>query len=457
MNKYKNNFRIFVVEDDTWYRNFLVYTLQLNPDYEVLAYENAKECLSNLHLKPDLVTIDYSLPGMNGAELIRKLKEYDEQIQLIVISGQEDVATAVELLKLGVFDYLIKNEDTKTRLLNSVNNALNNVVLKTEITVLKEDLGKKYDFSKTIIGNSDALKKTFSLVEKASASKITVSITGETGTGKELVAKAIHYNSDRKKGPFVPVNVAAIPRELLESELFGHEKGSFTGAEARRIGKFEQAIKGTIFLDEIGELDLNLQAKLLRVLQEREVTRIGSNTAIPLDVRVIVATHKNLATEVQEGRFREDLYYRLLGLPIHLPPLRDRGNDIIHLAKFFIDEYVKENKGGKITLSSEAQKKLMEYSYPGNIRELKAMIELACVLSDNNEILARDITFNSEKSITSMLTQEMTFDDYTNLIIKLFLDKYDDNVITVAKKLNIGKSTIYRIMKTESFQRIYKK
>lgn len=457
MNKYKNSFRIFVVEDDNWYRNFLVYTLQLNPDYEVLAYENAKECLSNLHLKPDLVTIDYSLPGMNGAELIRKLKEYDEQMQLIVISGQEDVGTAVELLKLGVFDYIIKNEDTKTRLLNSVNNALNNTVLKTEITVLKEDLGKKYDFSKTIIGNSDALKKTFSLVEKAAASKITVSITGETGTGKELVAKAIHYNSDRKKGPFVPVNVAAIPRELLESELFGHEKGSFTGADARRIGKFEQAIKGTIFLDEIGELDLNLQAKLLRVLQEREVTRIGSNNAIPLDVRVIVATHKNLATEVQEGRFREDLYYRLLGLPIHLPPLRDRGNDIIHLAKFFIDEYVRENKSGKITLSNEAQKKLMEYSYPGNIRELKAMVELACVLCDNNEILARDITFNSEKSITSMLTQEMSFDDYTNLIIKLYLDKYDDNVITVARKLNIGKSTIYRIMKTESFQRIYKK
>jgi DNA-binding NtrC family response regulator len=453
----KSSYKIFVVEDDTWYRNFLTYSMQLNPDYEVLAFENAKDCLNNLHLKPDLITIDYSLPGMNGAELIKKIKEIDDQIQLIVISGQEDVGTAVNLLKLGVFDYLIKNEDTKHRLLNSSQNALTNVSLKSEITDLKEDLGKKYDFSKTIIGNSDLLKKTFGLIEKAAGSKITVSITGETGTGKELVAKAIHYNSDRKKASFVAVNVAAIPRELIESELFGHEKGSFTGADARRIGKFEQAIKGTIFLDEIGELDLNVQSKLLRVLQEREVTRIGSNTSLPIDVRIIVATHKNLAQEVQEGRFREDLYYRLLGLPVHLPPLRDRGNDIVHLAKYFVDEYVKENKVNKINLGNEAQKKLLDYSFPGNIRELKAIIELACVLCDNFEIEAKDITYNSEKSINNILSQEMSFDDYTNLIIKLYLDKYDENVIMVSKKLNIGKSTIYRIMKTDSFQKIYKK
>ncbi len=453
----RSNFKIFVVEDDTWYRNFLSYTLQLNPDYEVLAFENPKECLNNLHLKPDLITIDYSLPGMNGAELIQRIKEVDDTIQLIVISGQEDVATAVELLKLGVFDYLIKNEDTKPRLMNSAQNALINVSLKSEITTLREDLGKKYDFSKTIIGNSDQLKKTFSLIEKAAGSKITVSITGETGTGKELVAKAIHYNSDRKKAPFVTVNVAAIPKELIESELFGHEKGAFTGADSRRIGKFEQAIKGTIFLDEIGELDLNLQAKMLRVLQEREVTRVGGNNTIAIDVRIIVATHKNLAQEVQEGRFREDLYYRLLGLPIQLPPLRDRGNDVVHLSKYFIDEYVKENKSGKITLSNDAQKKLLDYSFPGNIRELKAIIELACVLCDNAVIEAKDITYNSEKSINNILSQEMSFDDYTNLIIKLYLDKYDDNVITVAKKLDIGKSTIYRIMKTDSFQKIYKK
>jgi DNA-binding NtrC family response regulator len=457
MAKVKSNHKIFIVEDDTWYRNFLSYTLQLNPDYEVVSFENAKDCLNSLHQKPDLITIDYSLPGINGSDLIKKIKEIDDQIQLIVISGQEDINTAVNLLKLGVFDYIIKNEDTKTRLMNSVQNALINNSLKTEIIELREDLGKKYDYAKTIIGNSDSLKKTFSLIEKAANSKITVSVTGETGTGKELVAKAIHYNSLRKKAPFVAVNVAAIPKELIESELFGHEKGAFTGADARRIGKFEQAIKGTIFLDEIGELDLNLQAKLLRVLQEREITRIGSNNAIPIDVRIIVATHKNIATEVQEGRFREDLYYRLLGLPIHLSPLRERGNDVIYLAKHFIDESIKENKTGKITLSNEAQKKLLDYSYPGNIRELKAIVELACVMCDNHIIEAKDITYNAEKSMGSILNQEMSFDDYTNSIINYYLEKYDHNVITVAKKLKIGKSTIYRIMKTDSFQKIYNK
>jgi DNA-binding NtrC family response regulator len=392
---------------------------------------------------------------MNGTELIKKIKEIDEQIQLIVISGQEDLSTAIDLLKLGVFDYIIKNEDTKIRLMNSVQNALINNLLKSEITELRENLGKKYDYSKTIIGNSDSIKKIFSLIEKAASSKITVSVTGETGTGKELVAKAIHYNSDRKKAPFVAVNVAAIPKELIESELFGHEKGSFTGADSRRIGKFEQAIKGTIFLDEIGELDVNLQSKLLRVLQEREVTRIGSNNAIPIDVRIVVATHKNLAKEVQEGRFREDLYYRLLGLPIHLSPLRERGNDIVYLAKYFVDEYMKENKTSKIVLTNDAQKKLLNYNFPGNIRELKAIIELACVICDNNVIEAENITYNTEKSMNSILNQEMSFDDYSNVIIKYYLEKYDENVITVAKKLKIGKSTIYRIMKSESFQKIY--
>ena len=203
-------------------------------------------------------------------------------------------------------------------------------------------------------------------------------------------------------------------------------------------------------------MDLNVQAKLLRVLQEREVTRIGSNQTIPIDVRIIVATHKNLAQEVQEGRFREDLYYRLLGLPIHLPPLRDRGNDIIHLGKYFVDEYCKENKTDKISLSNDAQHKLMDYNYPGNIRELKAIVELACVLCDDGLIEAKDITYNSEKSINNILSHEMSFDDYTNLIIKVYLERYDDNVIMVAKKLDIGKSTIYRIMKTESFQKMMK-
>lgn len=452
----KDSFKVFVVEDDKWYNNFLQYIVSLNPEYSVQTFMNGKDCINNLHQKPNLITVDYTLPDMNGADLIRKIRDTDPEIQIIVISGQEDVSTAVELLKLGVFDYIIKDEDTKNRLLNTIQNARTNMQLKEEILDLREEVAKKYDFSSTIIGNSDAIKRTFSLIEKAAGSKITVSITGETGTGKELVAKAIHYHSDRKKMPFVAVNVAAIPKDLIESELFGHEKGAFTGADARRIGKFEQASKGTIFLDEIGEMDLNLQAKLLRVLQEKEVTRIGSNQAIPIDVRVIVATHRNLAEEVEKGNFREDLYYRLLGLPVEISPLRNRGNDIVLIAKHYIDEYCRENKVKKITLTLEAQKKLLAYHYPGNVRELKAVIELACVMSEDGVVVPENITFNSNKSLSGMLMQEMNLEDYTNLILKTYLDKYDDNVITVAKKLNIGKSTIYRIMKSDSFLKLSK-
>lgn len=450
----KDSYKVFVVEDDKWYNNFLKYTVSLNPEYTVETFFNAKDALLKIHEKPDLITVDYSMPDMNGEDLIKKIKDQNPEIQIIVISGQEDVQTAVQLLKLGVYDYILKDEDTKNRLLNTIQNARNNTSLKQEIVSLREEVAKKYDFSNTIIGNSDSIKKTFSLIEKAAASKIVVSVTGETGTGKELVAKAIHYHSERKRLPFVAVNVAAIPKDLIESELFGHEKGAFTGADARRIGKFEQANKGTIFLDEIGEMDLNIQAKLLRVLQEKEVTRIGGNQTIPLDVRVIVATHKNLLKEIQEGRFREDLYYRLLGLPIALPPLRERGNDIILISKHFIDDYCKENKIKKITLSPEAHKKLLSYHFPGNIRELKAIIELACVMCDDYVITENNLTFNTEKSLNSLLMQEMTLDDYNNLIIKNYLERYSDNVLAVARKLNIGKSTIYRILKSDSFQKI---
>lgn len=444
------NYKVFIVEDDKWYNNFLQYTVSLNPEYIVESFFNAKDALANLHKKPDLITVDYSLPDIKGDELIKKIKDQLPDVQIIVISGQEDVQTAVQLLKLGVYDYILKDEDTKHRLLNTIQNARSNTSLKEEIVSLREEVAKKYDFSNTIIGNSDAIKKCFTLIEKAAASKIVVSITGETGTGKELVAKAIHYHSERKKMPLITVNVAAIPKELIESELFGHEKGAFTGADARRIGKFEQANKGTIFLDEIGEMDITMQAKLLRVLQEKEVTRVGGNQSISLDVRIIVATHRNLANEVKEGRFREDLYYRLLGLQIALPPLNERGNDIILLCKHFIDDYCKENKSKKITLSSDAQKKLFNYHFPGNIRELKAIIELACVMCDHHVIQETDLTFNTEKSMNNILIQEMSLDDYNNLIIKNYLEKYDNNVLTVAKKLNIGKSTIYRLLKADN-------
>ena len=307
-------------------------------------------------------------------------------------------------------------------------------------------MGQKFSFDNSIKGQSAVLQKIFVLMDKASKTNINISITGETGTGKEVVAKAIHYNSDRKRKKFVAVNMAAIPNELIESELFGHEKGAFTGAIARKEGKFEEANGGTIFLDEIAELDLSLQSKLLRVLQEREVVRVGGNENVKFDVRLIIATNKNLATEVKKGNFREDLYYRIIGLSIELPALRDRGNDILILARYFLDEFVRENKMGIISFTQDAKDKLMRYNYPGNVRELKSMIELAAVMSDGSAIKAIDISYMSATEDETFITEEKTLRQYTNDIIKFYLKKNDDDVMRTAKMLDIGKSTIYKMM-----------
>lgn len=439
-------YKIFIVEDDPWYGEILEYHLSLNEDYVITRFTTGKECLASLHKKPDLITIDFSLPDYTGDKLYEKIRQTDDSIPVIAISGQEEVSVAVNLLKAGVSDYLVKDENTKDMLWNAVIRIRKMGNLKKEVEQLKEELGQKFSFEKSIKGNSPALQKIFALMEKATKTNINVSITGETGTGKEVVSKAIHYNSDRKKKPFVAVNMAAIPKELVESELFGHEKGAFTGAVARKAGKFEEANGGTIFLDEIAELDLNLQSKILRVLQEREVIRVGGNESVKLDIRLIVATHKNLADEVKKGNFREDLYYRVIGLPVELPPLRDRGNDVLLLAKHFTDEFAKDNKLGSVTISSEAKQKLMGYHFPGNIRELKAIMELAAVMCNEGEIKPDDITFNSTKSGELFTMEQKTLRQYTCDIIKYYLRKYEDDVMLVADKLDIGKSTIYKML-----------
>lgn len=439
--------KIFVVEDDPVYLKLIQYVTELNPDHVVKTFTNGKDCLEHLHENPSIITLDYSLPDTTGEEVLKAIKAYNSEINVIVVSSQESINTAVELLKYGAYDYITKDNETKDRLLNTINNAKKQVSLKEEISVLKEEIGHKYEFDNSIIGESSAIQKTFKLLSKAVKTNITVSITGETGTGKEVVAKAIHYNSERKDNPFVAVNIAAIPENLIESELFGHEKGAFTGAIARRKGKFEEANHGTLFLDEIGEMDINLQAKLLRALQEREITRIGGNEVVKFETRVIVATHRNLAEEVKAGNFREDLYYRLLGIPIELPPLRDRDKDILLIANHFLNAFAKENKLKKLKISKDAQNKLLKHSFPGNVRELKSVVELAAVMCEDELIEAEDITFNSLQKEGQFLFEEMTLRDYTFKIIRHFLEKYDDNVLKVADKLDIGKSSIYRYLK----------
>ena len=440
-------YNIYIVEDDPWYGEILTYHLGLNPDYKVTRFETAKDCLAKMHLKPDLITIDFSLPDMTGDKLYREIKETNPAVPVIIISSQEDVTVAVNLLKMGVNDYLIKDEATKDLLWNSIIRIRENQTLKKEVAHLKEELREKFTFEKSLIGQSDALKSVFGKMEKAIKTNINISITGETGTGKEVVAKAIHYNSDRKKRNFVAVNMAAIPKELIESELFGHEKGAFTGAIARKSGKFEEANGGTIFLDEIAEMDLSLQSKLLRVLQEREVVRVGGNESVKLDVRLIVATHKDLAEEVRKGSFREDLYFRIMGMPIELPPLRERGNDILILAKHFADGFAKENKMNSISFSKDAKDKLLNYFYPGNVRELKAIIDLAAVMCEANEIKADDITYASVKRDDVFITEQKTLRQHTCDIIRYYLKQNDNDVIATAQKLDIGKSTIYKMIK----------
>ncbi|MEQ8580610.1 MAG: sigma-54 dependent transcriptional regulator [Marinoscillum sp.] len=442
-------FTIFVVEDDDWYRKLLHHNLTLNPEYRVETFANGEAFLKQINEKPDVVTLDYRLPDYNGEDLLKKIKAADPGIEVLIISEQSEIETAVSLLKAGAYDYITKTEDIRDRLLNVVQHISKNRSLKTQLENLQTEVAQKYEFETSIIGQSQEMKKVFQMMQKATTNNISVIITGETGTGKEMVAKSIHYNSPRSKKSFVAVNMSAIPKELAESELFGHEKGAFTGAANRHAGKFEQAHGGTLFLDEIGEMAPELQAKLLRALQEKEIVRVGGTEPVKVDCRIIAATHRNLLEEMKKGAFREDLYYRLFGLPVELPPLRDRENDIVILAKHFAESFLKENDMPPKTFTKDALKKLMTYAYPGNIRELKSIVELSVVMAEDTEITAEDITFTQSNPITELFDEELTMKDYELRIVKMYLKNHNDDIKKVAELLDIGQSTIYRMLKKE--------
>ncbi len=441
-----STFKIFIVEDDKILARRMAYELEMNPDYEVETFYNGESFLKHLNETPDAVTLDYLLPDTTGAEILQKIIAFDPNIPVLVVSGQQDVLTALNLMRDGAYNYMVKSDDMIKKLRKVMSNIHEKVMLERKVLSLEQEIRKKYRFSNLIKGKSSALLHVFELMEKAVRSNITVSITGETGTGKELVAKSIHYNSKRKNQNFVAINVSAIPKELIESELFGYDKGAFTGANQSKNGKFEEAHLGTLFLDEIGDMDINMQTKLLRVLQDGEFSRLGSNKVKKVDCRVITATNKNLSQEVKKGNFREDLYYRLLGLPIEIPPLRDRGSDIILLSQYFIKHFSKENNVAPKELSPEAIYKLNSYHFPGNIRELQSIIELAIVLSNGLTIKESDIHFNSADRMDDLFLKEMTLKEYDMQIVKIFLKKYDNDIPNVANRLQIGKSTIYRMI-----------
>ncbi len=444
-----NKFKIFIVEDDSWYGEMLKYHLNHNPDYEISLFDSAHGCLEHLNEKPDVISMNYNLHDIKGDKLYKRIRKINDEIPVIVISNQEKISVAIKLLQEGVCDYIVKDDNAKDMLWNSILRIRENVSLKAELRQLKSKLASTDEIKSKIIGESKAMKNQYELIKSAAENNINVSITGETGTGKEVVAKAIHYNSERKSKQLITINMSAIPVELIESELFGHEKGAFTGAISQKIGKFEAADGGTIFMDEIAELDLNMQAKLLRVLQEREVVRIGGNKRIKFDARLISATNKNLAEEVRKGNFRKDLYYRIIGLPIKLPTLRERGGDVLLLADFFAEEFAKNNGRTSQKLTVEAKEKLMQYNYPGNVRELKAIIDLACVMSNGGDIEKDKITFHTDIVQDGVNTSmEKSLKEYIADIMAFYLKKYNGNVLLVAKKLDIGKSTIYNMIKS---------
>ncbi len=435
---------IYVVEDDLWYAEVIKHHLELNSEVKVKLFENGTEVLQALDTAPDIISLDYSLPDMTGNELCERLHKLGLDIPVIMISGQEDVKTAIEMFKLGLRDYIVKDEHTLDLLWNSVNRIFELQHMKKEISSLKEALDSKYDIMQ-LVGHSKASEEVKKHIEKAAHANINISLFGETGTGKEVVARAIHFNSVRAKQPFIAVNMAAIPKDLMESELMGHVKGAFTGANADKKGKFELSDKGTLFLDEIAELDLALQSKLLRVIQEREVTKIGGHEVHKLDFRLITATHKNLVQEVKEGRFREDLFYRIKGLSIQLPPLRDRGYDVILFAQKFINEYCVKNELPIKTLSKDGQNKLMAYHYPGNLRELKSIVELAIVMCDDAKINAEHITIENE--FDSIGKSNKTLKELNIEIIQKRLEEQNYKVVQTAEDLGVSKSTLYTMIK----------
>ncbi|HWI19319.1 MAG TPA: sigma-54 dependent transcriptional regulator [Vicinamibacterales bacterium] len=378
--------RILVVDDEAAIRDSLKMTLEYD-GYDVTLAATGEEGVKLIEREaPDLVFLDVKMPGMDGLEVLQKVKHLTDVTPIVVISGHGDISTAVEATRLGAFDFIEKPLE-RERVLVTVRNAVDTRRLKTENRTYRKDAEKKYQ----IIGDSPALAAVRGAIQKAAPTNATVLIWGESGVGKELVARAIHRESLRRDGAFVQVNCAAIPDELIESELFGHEKGSFTGATDRQIGKFEQADKGTIFLDEIGDMSLKTQAKVLRVLQEQELERLGSNRVLKVDVRVIAATNKNLEEEIDRNTFREDLFYRLNVVPIHVPALRERRDDIPALVRHFADLFARDNNFRRKTFTVAAMEKLKQQHWRGNIRELRNFVERLVIMTSVESIDVNDI------------------------------------------------------------------
>jgi len=454
--------KILVVDDDENLRKLVELNLR-SEGFDVAMAATGGDAIKAIHAcaekLPGAVVLDLLLPDKSGKDVLAELHERYPALPIIILTALRDVADAVDCMRLGATDYLQKPFD-KTRLVTSVRNAATQGALRAQVESLSTELRRREGFA-TIIGTSAAIRSAVHLLGRAATSDVTVLLDGESGTGKEVAARAIHAESIRADGPFVAVNCGAIPEGLIESELFGHEKGAFTGAVSARRGSFEQADKGTIFLDEIGELRADLQVRLLRVLQERAVQPVGGGAARPIDVRVIAATNRDLRDEVTAGRFREDLYYRLAVFPVHLPALRERETDIFLLASFFVERYAKRNHKTIHGFLPEAQRALERYRWPGNVRELENVIERAIILEDDTRIrltslppeVAAALNGNGvgeaghvNGAMIAKPTREaiVPLEEEERRIIRRALELTNWNIQEASRRLRIGRATIYR-------------
>jgi nitrogen regulation protein NR(I) len=398
---------ILIIDDDESVRDALKVFLE-EKGYKVTTASSGQDGIDLLKKeKFDVFLIDLIMPGMGGLDVIKELSAFNITTPGIVVTAYASVQTAVDAMKLGAFDYVTK-PFVLDELMIIINRAINVSKLKRENLMLKKQLKRKYDFE-GLVGDASQMQQVFEMIEKVADTDSTILITGKSGTGKELIAKTIHYNSSRSQKSFVPLNCAAIPRDLLESELFGHEKGAFTGALTTRLGRFELAHEGTLFLDEIGELDPSLQVKLLRVLQEREFERVGGVKTIKVDVRIIAATNKDLEKATKEGKFREDLFYRLNVIPIHIPSLKKRVEDIPLLIDHFINKFSKRRKREPFKFSSEAMDCLLRYRWPGNVRELENLIERLTILVSGNVVKVSDLPEKFHEEAGNEMVKESQF------------------------------------------------
>jgi DNA-binding NtrC family response regulator len=390
------------VDDDSSFASYLRTFLSLR-GYETRSYSRGDELLAAVKQgdPPDIVLLDVMMPGMNGLETLRALKSAKPELQAIMLSGREHASTIVEAVRLGAADYVVKPDDPEglgeIALDAAIKSAIEKTRLVSEITELRRQLSEDQDRAFLFWGDTGEMATVAQVIDQVSDSDVTVLIRGESGVGKELVARDIHQRSPRKDRPFVKVNCAALPAELLESELFGHEKGAFTGAAATRIGKFEQADTGTIFLDEIGELKAALQAKLLHVLQDAQFTKLGSNKPVTVDVRIVAATNSDLEAMMMRGEFREDLYYRLKVIEVTVPPLRERRDEIPHLVEFFMDRYARRYNRQPRRVSDELQQLFQSYDWPGNVRELENMIQRIVILQDE-QLVVREMARTARRA-----------------------------------------------------------